>query len=192
VTVLILGLLVFLAGHSVRIVADPLRTAMIARLGPLAWRGLYSLISIVGLVLIVWGYGLARAQPMVLWTPPAWAPFAAAVLNAAAFVLIAASYVPNNRFKATLGHPMVVGVQLWALAHLLANGTLAAALLFGSFLAWAAVDFASARQRDAEAGTTRPAGTFRYDVIAIVVGMVAWALVAFRFHRWLAGVPALG
>jgi len=187
--VLILGLLIFLAVHSVRIIAEPWRTALIARLGQNGWKGLYSLLSILGVALIVWGYGLARGQPMILWTPPAWTHPIAALINIPAFIFIAAAYVPGNRFKATLGHPMVAGTQLWALAHLLANGTLPAVLLFGSFLIWSITDFASARRRDRVAGTRYPAGTLGRDAAVVVVGIASWALIAFLFHKWLAGVP---
>ncbi|MFJ1258490.1 NnrU family protein [Cupriavidus sp. CuC1] len=188
--VLLLGLLIFLTVHSVRIVAEPWRTAQIARVGPNGWKGLYSLASVVGLVLIVWGFGLARGHPVVLWTPPMWARHVTALLTVLAFVLIAAAYVPGNHIKAVLGHPMVIGVQIWALAHLLANGTLAAVVLFGAFLVWAVADFASARRRDRLAGTRYPAGTLARDAAAVVIGLASWTLFAFVLHGWLAGVPA--
>ncbi|KWR87746.1 NnrU family protein [Cupriavidus sp. IDO] len=190
-TVLILGLLIFLTVHSVRIIAEPWRAAQIARVGPNGWKGLYSLASIVGLVLIAWGFGLARGQPVVLWTPPMWGRHVTALFTVLAFVLVAAAYVPGNRIKAVLGHPMVAGVQIWALGHLFANGTLAAVVLFGAFLAWAVADFASARRRDRLAGTRYQAGTLARDAAVVVIGLASWALVAFMLHGWLAGVPAL-
>ncbi len=188
--VLLLGLLIFLTVHSVRIVAEPWRAAQIARVGPNGWKGLYSLASVVGLVLIVWGFGLARGHPVVLWTPPMWTHHVTALLTVPASVLIAAAYVPGNRIKAVLGHPMVIGVQIWALAHLLANGTLAAVVLFGAFLVWAVADFASARRRDRQAGTRHPAGTLARDAAVVVIGLASWILFAFVLHGWLAGVPA--
>ncbi|KJK18143.1 hypothetical protein UB46_34305 [Burkholderiaceae bacterium 16] len=188
--VLILGLLIFLTVHSVRIVAEPWRAAQIARFGPSGWKGLYSLASVVGLVLIVWGFGLANGHPVVLWAPPMWARHVTALLTVLAFVLFAAAYVPGNRIKAVFGHPMVVGVQIWALAHLLANGTLAAVVLFGAFLVWAVTDFASARRRDRPAGTRYQGGALARDAAVVVIGLASWALVAFVLHRWLAGVPA--
>jgi uncharacterized membrane protein len=191
-TMLILGLLIFLGAHSVRIFADGWRTRQLARLGEGKWKGLYSVVSAVGLVLIVWGYGLARAEPTVLWMPPLWTRHVAALLTVPAFILIVAAYVPGNRIKAGLGHPMVAGVKVWAFAHLLANGTLAGVILFGAFLAWAVADFASARRRDRRAGTVYPAGTIARDAVAVIVGLVAWAAFAFYLHGWLFGVRPFG
>ena len=185
---LILGLLMFLGVHSVRVVGDGWRAAQIARMGETLWKGLYSLAAAVGLALIIWGYHLAQAQPIVLWTPPSWMRHLGALLTVPAFVLLAAAYVPRNRIKAAVGHPMVAGVKLWAFAHLLVNGTLAAMLLFGAFLVWAVVDFTSARRRDRAAGTRYPAGTASRDAVVVVVGLVAWALFAFLLHGWLIGV----
>ena len=186
--VLILGLLLFLGAHSVRIFADAWRSRQIARLGERKWKGLYSLVSGIGFVLIIWGYGLARAHPMLLWTPPVWLRHLAILLTVLAFILLAAAYVPRNRIKARVGHPMIAGVKLWAFAHLLANGTLAAVVLFGAFLVWAIAAFASARRRDRRAGTAYPPGTSARDALTVVVGLVAWALFAFLLHQWLIGV----
>jgi uncharacterized membrane protein len=189
---LILGLVLFLGVHSVRIVADGWRTATIARLGEKPWKGIYTLVSIAGLVLIVWGYGLARQQPVVLWTPPRGMNHAAALLTLIAFVLLAATYVPRNQIKAKLHHPMVVGVKVWAFAHLISNGTLADVLLFGSFLAWAVLSFSAARRRDRAQHTTYAAGTASGTAISLVAGAVAWALFAFWGHAALIGVRPLG
>src|SRR5262245_56698561 len=131
---LIVGLLIFLGAHSVRIFAEEWRTQRIARLGDKRWKGIYSLVSLVGFGLIVWCYGLAREHPLDLWDPPSWTRHAAAPLTLVAFILFAAAYVPANRIKARLGHPMILGVKVWALAHLLSNGRLADVVLFGSFL----------------------------------------------------------
>ncbi len=187
-TILVLGLLLFLGAHSVRIFADPWRSARIAAMGEGAWKGLYSLVSIAGFVLIVWGYGQARAVPVELWSPPAWTRHAAALLNLAAFVLLAAAYLPRNRIRAAVGHPMVAGVKLWALAHLLSNGRLADVVLFGAFLVWAVLDFRSARRRDRAAGTRRPPGTPAGDAATIVVGAAAAAAFALWLHVPLIGV----
>ena len=191
-TFLILGLILFLGVHSLRIFADPWRTAQIARLGEGPWKSLYSLASIVGFVLLLWGFGRARASTVVLWIPPFWTHYVAAVLTLIAFVLITAAYVPGTRIKSWLHHPMVLGVKVWAFAHLISNGTLADVVLFGSFLVWAIADFASSRRRDRAAGTVYPAGTVGKDAVAVVVGVVAWAVFAFWLHGWLFRVRPLG
>jgi uncharacterized membrane protein len=191
-SVLILGLLVFLGAHSVRIFADGWRNRQLARLGEGKWKGIYSLVSIIGFVLIIWGYGMARADPVWVWHPPVWMRHLAGPLTLAAFVLLAAAYVPRNQLKARLHHPMVLGVKVWAFAHLLANGTLHGMLLFGAFLAWAIADFASARRRDRLAKTVYEAGTLGGTLGALVAGALAWAAFAFALHRWLIGVSPFG
>jgi uncharacterized membrane protein len=189
---LVLGLVLFLGVHSVRIFADSWRTAQVARIGEGAWKGIYSVVALVGFALIIWGYGQARMNPVVLWAPPTWARHVAAPLTLVAFVLIVAGNMPGTRMRARLGSPMVLGVKIWAFAHLLANGTLASVVLFGSFLAWAIVDFASARRRDRAAGTVYPQGSLGRDLTAVIVGVIAWALFAFYLHGVLIGVRPLG
>jgi uncharacterized membrane protein len=190
--VLVVGLAVFLGAHSVRIVAEGWRTRRIARLGEAKWKALYSIVSIAGLVVLVWGYGLARGEPAVIWTPPAWTRHLAVLLTIPSFILLAAAYVPGTRIKAAVGHPMVLGVKVWALAHLISNGTLADVLLFGAFLVWSVADFASARRRDRAAGRAYAPGPIARDLIAIVVGLAAWAAFAFYLHALLIGVRPLG
>lgn len=189
---LVLGLVVFLGVHSVRIVADDWRTQTRARMGEGAWKGLYSLASAVGLALVVWGYGLARQQPVALWVPPVGMRHAAALLTLLAFLLLAAAYVPRNAIKARLHHPMVLGVKVWALAHLLSNGNLADVVLFGAFLLWAVLSFRAARQRDRVQGTVYAPGTAAGTIATVVVGGVAWAAFALWGHAWLIGVAPLG
>jgi uncharacterized membrane protein len=190
--ILILGLILFLGPHSIRVFADGWRTRQLARLGELNWKGLYSAISAVGLVLIIYGYGLARAQPVMVWTPPTWARHLAGALTLVAFILLAAAYVPRNHIKARMGHPMLLGVKVWAFAHLLANGSLNALVLFGAFLAWAVMDFIVARRRDRATGTIYPPGLPSRDVVTVAVGIVAWAVFAFALHaRWI-GVSPFG
>jgi uncharacterized membrane protein len=191
-TLLLLGLALFLGVHSTRIVADGWRTATIARVGEKPWKGIYSLLSIAGFVLLVIGYGAARQSPVVLFAPPVWTRHLAALLTIPAFVLLAAAYVPGNAIKRAVGHPMMAGVKIWALAHLLANGTLADVLLFGSFLLWAVLSFTAARRRDRAAGTAYPAGPVARTGIAVAVGVVAWAAFAFALHRPLVGVAPFG
>ena len=191
-SLLILGLVLFLGVHSVRIVADGWRTRMRERLGEGRWKGLYSLLSFAGLVLIVWGYGLARQDPVLLWSPPVAMRHAASLLTLAAFILLVAAYVPRNAFKARLHHPMVLSVKVWALAHLLSNGNLADVLLFGGFLLWAVLDFRAARLRDRAQGTAHPSGTLAGTAMTVVLGLVAWAVFAFWGHALLIGVSPMG
>jgi uncharacterized membrane protein len=139
-TLLLVGLVVFLGVHSLRIYADSWRTRQVARIGEQRWKSIYSVVSLAGFALLVWGYGVARGTPVVLWTPPLWTRHLASVLTLPAFVLLAAAYVPGNRIKAAVGHPMIAGVKVWAFSHLLANGNLADVVLFGAFLAWAIAD----------------------------------------------------
>ena len=185
---LLIGLVLFLGAHSVRIVAEGWRSATLARLGEKPWKLGYTVVSIVGFILLVWGYGQARLAPVVLWTSPAWTGHLAALLMLASFVMLMAAYVPRNGIKARLHHPMMLSVKVWALAHLLANGTLADLLLFGSFLVWAVLAFRAARQRDRAAGTVYPPGTTSGTVTVVVVGTLAWALFALWGHLLLIGV----
>ena len=191
-TLLIAGLLLFLGVHSVRIVAEDFRTAQIARLGPNGWKSLYSLASIAGFALIVWGFGVARQQPVVLWPTPTWLRHLASLLTLVSFVLVAAAYVPANGIKARLRHPMVLGVKAWALAHLIANNTLAEMLLFGSFLVWAVFSYRAAKARDRAAGTTYPAGSTSRTLVALAAGVIGWAAFAFWAHAAWIGVRPLG
>ena len=191
-TLLILGLILFLGVHSTRIVAEGWRSAQVARLGPNGWKGAYSVASLVGFVLIVYGFGLARQAPTVLWTVPTGLKHVASLLTLVAFVFLVAAYVPRNGIKAKLHHPMILGVKTWALAHLVSNNTLADLLLFGSFLLWSVFSFRAARARDRAAGTVYPAGTLVATAITVVVGLVAWAAFAFWAHGAWIGVRPFG
>jgi uncharacterized membrane protein len=189
---LVLGLLLFLGVHSVRIVADGWRARTIAQRGEGAWKGGYTLLSLAGLALIVWGYGQARLAPQVLWASPLWTRHLAGALMLPAMVLLAAAYVPGNGLKARLRHPMLLGVKLWALAHLLANNTLADVLLFGGFLLWAVLAFRAARQRDRQQGLRHADGRSGATAVAVLAGLLAWALFAFWAHAVLIGVRPFG
>jgi uncharacterized membrane protein len=161
-------------------------------MGAAQWNGFYALVSFGVFVLLVGVSGRARAPTTVLWQPPPWTHYLAALFVLAAFVLVVAAYVRGTRIRSSLHHPMILGVKSWAFGHLLANGTLADIVLFGSFLVWAIVDFAAARRRDRAAGTVYPPGTAGRDAIAIAIGVVAWAIFAFYLHeRWI-GVRPLG
>lgn len=191
-TWLVAGLVLFLGIHSVRIFADGFRNAQIARLGPNRWKGLYSIVSLAGFALIVWGFGQARQHPVVLWTPPSWTHYATAALALVAFILIAAAYVPGNRIKPAIGHPMIAGVKTWAFGHLLSAFALAGFVLFGAFFIWAIVDFAASRRRDRVAGTVYPPGSAARDALTCIVGAVAWIVFAFWLHGPLIGVAPFG
>lgn len=189
---LVLGLVLFLGVHSVRIFAEGWRTDMVQRLGEKPWKGLYAVASIVGFVLLAWGYGLARQNPTVLWNPPpVGLRHAVSLLTLVAFILLVAAYVPGNHLKAKLRHPMILGVKVWALSHLIVNNTLADVVLFGSFLVWAVLDYRAARKRDRTLATVLDA-TVPRTVVTVVVGMVAWAFFAMWAHRAWIGVSPLG
>ena len=190
--VLILGLVLFLGVHSVRIVADDWRTARIASTGERSWKLAFTILALIGFTLIVFGYGPARQATPLLYAPPAWTKHIAALLVLPAFILIAAAYVKGTRIKARVGHPMVLGVKVWAFAHLIANGTLADVVLFGSFLVWAVIDYIASRRRDRAAGTVYPIGPISRDLIAAGVGTLAWFVFGFFIHGPLIGVRPFG
>lgn len=191
-TALILGLILFLGAHSIRIFAEPWRDRTISRLGEKPWKAALSLLSLAGFGLLIWGFGLARHSPWPLWTPPVGLRHLAGALMLLAFILLAAANVPGNAIKARLHHPMVIAVKVWAFAHLLANGNAAHILLFGSFLVWAVLNFRAARARDRLAATVYPSGTITATAITVVIGAAAWAFFAFWAHLAWIGVSPLG
>lgn len=189
---LILGLVLFLGVHSLRMFAPAWRQKLIDQWGELPWKGLYSLAALLGLGLIIWGYAQARLMPVWLWVSPSWLYHLSALLMLVAFILLAAAYVPGNRIKAKLSHPMVLATKVWALAHLLVNGTLADLLLFGGFLVWAIANFAISRRRDRAAGVTYPAQGISRDSAVIVLALVGYGVFAFWLHGLLIGVHPFG
>ncbi len=191
--VFVVGLIVFLGIHSISIVAPGWRTATLARLGERRWKGLYSVAAGVGLALLIVGYGMARRDPVVLYTPPAALRHLALVVMLPVFPLLFAPYLPG-RIRAAAKHPLLLAVKFWALAHLLANGTLADVLLFGGFLAWAVADRISVKRRPAVEAHEVPAAPQRpaNDAIAIVGGLLVYAVFIFWAHRWMIGVSPLG
>lgn len=191
-TLLILGLVLFLGTHSLRLFAPAWRERTRAGLGEMRWKALYSVPSLLGFALIVWGYGQARLAPVVLWTPPTGLRHLAALLTLAAFVLLAAAYIPRNAFKARWHHPMLLGTKLWATAHLLANGNLADVLLFGGFLAWAIALFAVSRRQDRLLAPTYALASRTGTALALLVGTASWVLFTFWLHALLIGVQPLG
>jgi uncharacterized membrane protein len=190
-SLLIIGLIIFLGSHSCRIFAEPWRNHMIDRLGEVKWKGLCAIISLIGLVLVVIGYGQARQTPVVLWQPATYLTHIAILLNLVAFIFLAASSSTNNAIRLKVKHPMILGVKVWALAHLLSNGTLVDLILFGSFLLWAVLDFRSARKRPIHMPEKVVVST-KATIIVIVTGIVVWALFIFGLHQYLIGVSPLG
>jgi uncharacterized membrane protein len=188
-TTLVLGLFVFFAAHSVAIIAPRWRDRMALRLGLPLWQALYSLLSFAGLLLIIRGFSLARVAPVVLYTPGAALHAIATLLMVPVFTLLLATYLPG-RIQSAARHPMLVAVKLWALAHLLANGTAADVLLFGSFLAWAVFDRISYKRWPARVGRGAAPGRWN-DALAVITGLALYALMIAWAHQRLFGVTPL-
>jgi uncharacterized membrane protein len=185
--ILILGLVIFLGVHSLSIINEPVRNRLLKSMGEGPFKGAFSVVSVVGLILIVVGYGMARADPAVLYVPPAWLRHVALLLLVPVFPLLVATYFPG-RISRTVKHTMLVAVKLWAVAHLLANGMLHDVVLFGAFLAWAVVDRISLKRRQGHPVPTLPAKPAN-DAIAVIGGLVIYVLFVLWIHQWLIGVP---
>lgn len=194
-TQLILGLILFLGAHSVRIWADGWRNQTIEAYGEKTFKGVHTLVSLLGFYLLIVGYGEARLETVALWNPPVFTKHISILLMLFSSILLMAAYVPRNHLKMRLGHPMVLSVKVWALSHLLANGNLADLLLFGSFLMWAVLNFRSARARDRvllaeNQSTDQP--KMLATLITLVGGMAIWALITFVLHAKVVGVAPMG
>ena len=188
--IFLFGLVLFLGVHTIAMAAPQWRAAQVQRLGLRTWKGLYAVVSAIGFGLFIWGYGVARQAPVVLYTPPAALRHVALLLMLPVFPLLIAAYFPG-RISAATKHPMLLATKLWATAHLLANGTLADVLLFGGFLVWAIADRISVKRR---AGAKPPPGAPpgpHNDAVALLVGLGLYALFIFWAHRWLIGVSPL-
>ena len=184
---LVIGLLLFLGMHSISIFAEGFRDRMAAK-SEIGWKALYGLVSLVGLVLIVRGYAEARLVTTVLYAPPMWLRHLSALLLLPVFVLFFAPYFPG-RIKTAAKHPQLVAVKLWALAHLLVNGTVADIVLFGSFLAWAVVDRISLKRRSPRAVPGAPPSG-KNDLILVVLGLGAYVAFALWLHTaWIGVAP---
>lgn len=190
--VLIIGIILFLGLHLLRVFAPGFRQSMIDRMGASAWRGTYSILSILTLVLLIYGFSLARYETTVLYSPPVWMAHITITLMLLALICLVASLLPAGHIATKTKHPMVLSVKIWAFAHLLANGDLASVLLFGAFLAWGVVLRISLKRRQ-RAGEVvlRPFVSAKYDLYAVVIGLVAWALILWKLHEWLIGVSPL-
>lgn len=186
---LIIGLVLFLGIHSVSIFAPAWRDRQAAQRGEAAWKGLYTVVSLIGFALLVYGYGVARQTPVVLYAPPTAMRHVALLLMLPVFPLLLAAYLPG-RIKTVAKHPMLVATKLWAVAHLLSNGSLADVLLFGGFLAWAVADRISLKRRVPRAVPGAPASAAN-DLIVVVGGLGLYAGFLLWGHRWLIGVAPL-
>jgi uncharacterized membrane protein len=201
-TWLILGLVLFLGAHSIRILADPWRTRTMAAWGEKPFKGVIAALSLLGFYGLIVGYAEVRLQPVVIWQSPIATRHISVLLMLIASILLVAAHIPANHFKARLGHPMVLSVKVWALAHLLSNGNLADIILFGSFLTWSVLNFKSARARDrasaemhvlasdetAQASAPKISAT----LTAVVLGAGLWALITLVLHAQVVGVSPLG
>ena len=192
-TLLLIGLVLFIGFHSFRIVAPQQRLAVIELFGVTGWRIVHSIVSIVALVVLVSGFVIARQDPTMLWYPPVWTRHLAATLMIFAMVLAVASAFPAGRIKEKAKFPLTAAVKIWAFSHLLANGTLSSVVLFVAFLAWAVVLRIALKRAVARGELSYPVFVSgKYDVLAIVGGLGLWAALVFGLHTWLIGVSPLG
>ena len=187
----IIGLVLFLGAH-VFVSRRGERESLIRRIGKGPYLGLFSIVSIIGLVLIGFGFARYRAEGIIpLWYPPAWTRHIVELLMLPASIAVFAAYSPGN-IKRVLKHPMLVGVKLWAFAHLCANGDLGGIILFGAVLVWAVYDRITLKRRSDAGAPPIPAGGWRNDIIAIVVGIILYLALGFLFHPFVVGLPAFG
>ncbi|QND36728.1 NnrU family protein (plasmid) [Sinorhizobium meliloti] len=187
--ILVLGIIIFLSMHLVRVVAPGFRAGIIDSRGKGTWMGLYTIVSLVGLCLIIYGFGQARGETSMLYDPPIFLRHIALLLMLVAFIVLAAGFLPAGRIAVALKHPQVLSIKIWALAHLLANGETSSVLLFGSFLAWAVILRISLKRRERAGEKVLPVfKSARNDVLAVVIGLVAFVLFVWKLHELLIGV----
>jgi len=191
VTLLVFGLVIFLGLHSVRIFGESGRDRSIARMGEGAWKGVYSLLSLAGFVMIVWGFGEARASAPLLWAPPIFTRHIALTLMLISLILLASYGLKRSHIAVAVHHPMLWAVVVWSAAHLLANGSAADVVLFGAFLVWSLLDLSSNYARDRRKGVVYPAPNWGATIAAIAVGAVLWVVLLGGLHRYLFGVSPL-
>jgi len=185
----ILGLVIFLGAHVFVTMRDR-RAVLVAKFGEWPYRGLFSLVSILGIVLIAYGFASYRAAGfIVVWNPPAWTRHIVVALMWPASIMVAAAYIPGN-IKRVLKHPLLVAVKTWAFAHLCANGDLGGMILFGAVLAWAVYDRITLKHRSDPGAPPIPLGGAKNDLIAVVVGTIIYLALGFVFHPIVIGVPA--
>jgi uncharacterized membrane protein len=189
--VMVAGLAVFLGTHLVTTQRE-LRAALIARFGGSAYKVGYSLLSAIGLVLIIYGFSQYRATGWInVWYPPKGMRHLSLALMLPATIIFASAYLRGYIWR-FMKHPMLVAIKLWAFVHLLANGDLGSIILFGAFLAWAVFDRISLKSRDDAGAPPIPFGGVRNDVLAVVVGLIGYVALVFAFHPAVIGVPVIG
>ena len=189
---LIVSLILFLGIHLIRVIAPGWRTSTIASLGESRWKLGYSLASILSLVLVVYAFGEARQETGILYTPPVWMAHLASLLMLVAMICLVASLLPPGHIATRTRHPMVLSVKIWALAHLLANGETSSVILFAGFLAWGVVLRIALKRRERRGELVRkPFVSTRYDLLAVIIGLLVFLLFVWRLHVWLIGVQPL-
>ncbi|QFY60844.1 NnrU family protein [Rhizobium grahamii] len=189
---LIVGIIIFLGLHLIRVIAPGLRQSLINSLGENGWKAAYSVVSILSLVLLIYGFGQARQVTGMLYTPPVWMAHITITLMLIAVICLVASLLPAGHIAVKTKHPMVLSVKIWAFSHLLANGETSSVLLFGAFLAWGVIlRIALKRRQRAGELTLRPFVSGKYDLYAVIIGIVAWALITFKLHELLIGVAPI-
>lgn len=188
-TIMIIGLLIFFGSHSMRIFAENWHQQQIAKRGETNWKLFYSAVSVIGLAIAIYGFGQMRLDPTYIWHPPMGMRHAVALLMLPAFIMLAAACIPHNAIKAKLGHPLLLAVKIWALAHLLVNGRLGDIIFFAAFLIWAILAFKTAKKRDRLTPPAPVATTKMATVATVLIGLVAYVIFAFYLHAVLIGVP---
>ncbi|OJT99109.1 MAG: NnrU family protein [Rhizobium sp. 63-7] len=192
-TLLVVGLVLFLGIHLIRVLVPGFRTAMIEKIGKPAWTAVYSIASVVGLVVLAYGFGTARSEDWgMLYNPPVWTSHLAVTLMLIATICLVAGFLPAGYIATKTKHPMVLSVKIWALSHLLANGEVYSVLLFAAFLAWGVIMRIMLKRRE-RAGeiVRRPFVSGLYDIVAIVVGAAVWWAMIWKIHLWLIGVAPM-
>ncbi|KZN13995.1 NnrU family protein [Marinomonas sp. TW1] len=188
---LVVGLVIFICVHSIRVVAPNWRDMHLEKTGLVQWRTRFILLSVLSLALIVLGYQKMRLEPIWLWFPPIVVQHISALVMLVALFALGSAMIPKTSLKSKMGYPFLIAVKLWAFAHLMSNGTLADVILFGSLLVWSVVSFAVYRRRDRRNGVVREEGGVQYNLMAFVFAMVSWFAIVFFLHKAVIGVSPL-
>lgn len=192
--ILVIGLVIFFCLHSVRLVAPQWRESSMKEHGEMRWKMRFGLLTLMSTAFIVMGYMQMRIEPIWLWFPPVWTRHLAGLLVLVALFFVGSALVKNSTMKNKMGYPMLIGVKIWAFAHLISNGTLADVMIFGSFLVWSIVSFAVNRRRDRLAGVVYEQSedsSVPANLIAFVFAMMSWFTIVFYLHQAIIGVSPL-